>query len=303
VKQWENITPLLDVGTGWAYSNFYPYLANAQPGSYEFRAFIDTGDGFKSLATTTFTVSGTMVPYVYHHTSFATTWNYGTSTDYWNLQPVDAKTVFAPGDKIYFLSQARNVYVTHQWRGELYRNNALLWSNTSNSLDVGSGWTFSNFYPFLDNAQPGSYQYKVYINVGNGFILLDTKTFSVTGQITDYKYFGATVAHGWQNGQGNDFWNITPVNATTTYGVGDTVYVLAQARNVYVDHRWKIDVARNGVALWTYSTDWNRVGSGWAYSNFNPANSNSAAGNYEAKIYFDPGTGFILVDTKNFNVI
>ena len=65
------------------------------------------------------------------------------------------------GDNIFALAQVKNIYVNHQWKGELYRSGSLLWTNTSSWLDVGSGWTFGNYYPYYNNAQPGNYEFKI----------------------------------------------------------------------------------------------------------------------------------------------
>lgn len=301
-KLWEYSTDWLNVGSGWAYSNFYPYYDNARAGNYTFKSYIDVGQGYTQLASTSFSVCGPIEQYEYNHTYIAPGWQYGTGGDYWNLQPVDPRTTYAPGDKVYALSQVSNIYVNHQWKAELYRSGTKIWEYSTDWLNVGAGWTYGNFYPYYENAQPGNYEFKIFINTGDGFKLLDTKGFTVTGQSGDYTYHHAAVAAGWQYGSGADFWNIQPVDPRTSFGRGEDVYLVAQARNVYVDHRWKVETYRSGTMLWNYATNWNRVGTGWAYSNFYPANFDSAPGNYEFKLYIDSGNGFNLLDTKTFTV-
>jgi hypothetical protein len=300
-KLWEYSTPTLNVNEGWAFSNFYPYYENARPGSYTYKTYINTGNGWQLLATVPFTVKGIPVPYVYDHTYIAPGWQYGSGNDYWNLQPVDAKTTFTPGSKVYALAQVRNIYINHQWKAELYRNGNLSWTNTSDWLDVGNGWTFGNYYPYYENAQPGNYEFKIYLNTGSGFILLDKKPFTVTGQSDDYTYASATIARGWTYGT-TDLWDIQPVDPRTTFNEGDDVYLVAQAKNVYVNHRWKVETYRNNTLLWSNSSNWNNVGSGWSYSNYYPAQHSAASGNYEFKLYIDTGIGFKLLDTKQFTV-
>ena len=303
VKLWEHSTAWLNVGSGWQYSNYYPFYANAQPGNFEFRVFIDLGSGWQSLATTSFMVNGAIVPFVYDRTYVATGWQHGTSSDYWNLQPVNAKTVFNPGETVYALSLVKNIYVNHQWKGELYRSGTFLWDNVTPWRDVGPGWSFGSYYPYYSNAQPGNYEWKIYLNSGNGFELLDTKAFNVTGTASDYNYVGSTVAENWTYGTSTDFWNIQPVNPRTLFNAGANVFLVTQARDVRVNHRWKVETYREGTLLWTHTTPLNIVGSGWSYSNFDPANYNSTIGNYQFKVYLDVGTGFQLMDTKSFSVI
>ncbi|RLC37785.1 hypothetical protein DRH27_03510 [Candidatus Falkowbacteria bacterium] len=264
---------------------------------------IDIGDGFAALAVVPFTVTGIMEDYVYDHTYISAGWEYGSGTDYWNLQPVDQRDTFEAGETVYALSQVRNIYVDHAWKIELYRVGSFLWDYETSWLEVGESWTFGNFYPFYENAQPGEYEFKVYINTGSGFELLDTKNFTVTGQIEDYIFDHATVASGWEFGTGADYWNLQPVDPRTQFSQGEDVYLLAQVRNIYVDHKWKIELYREGQYQWKYETPLNNVGSGWSFGNFYPYYQNAQLGNYEFKVYIDTGSGYELLSENPFTVM
>lgn len=299
---WNYTTDLMDVGSGWTYGNFYPYYENARPGEYEFKVYLDAGDGFNLLSNVPFTVTGIVPDYVYDHTYLASDWAYGDGADYWNLKPVDAKNVYNEGEKVYALTQVRNIYVNHFYKAELYRSNVKLWDYTTGVLAVGNGWTYGNFYPYYENAKPGEYEFKIYINTGNGFVLLDTKPFTVNGQITDYVYDHSIVAHGWKYGTSTEYWNLQAVSPGIEYVSGDDIYLLSQVRNIYVDHRWKVETFRNGGFIWQYETPLNKVESGWTYGNFTPVQFNAQAGNYEFKVYIDTGLGFKQLDSKTFTV-
>jgi len=299
---WDYSTEFMDVDSGWVYSNFYPYYDNARPGQYEFRVYLDTGDGFDRLETVPFKVNGVLSDYTYQHTYLAPSWEYGTGADYWNLKPVDMRDVYEEGERIYALAQVKDIYVNHFYKAELYRDGKMLWDYSTGVLEVGNGWTFSNFYPYYDNARPGLYEFKIYINTGSGYVLLDTKPFKVNGEIADYVYGHSIVAEGWTFGTSTEYWDLKPVNPGTEYAVGDNVYLLSQVRNIYVNHKWKVEVYKNDSLLWKYETPLNEVGSGWTYGNFTPVHYNAEAGDYKFKVYISTGSEYILLDTKAFTV-
>ncbi len=302
---WEYETQWQDVGAGWKYGNFYPFYKNAQGGDFVFKTYIDTGDGYKDLAQVPFKVLGGEKPYTYDHTYLATSWKHGEGEEYWDLKPVneceDACEAFTEGKTIYALAQVRNIYVNHSWRAELYRDNNLMWSYDTLWQDVGGGWTYGNFYPFYKDAQPGNYTFKIYINVGDGYELLDTKNFSVCGNYDDYLVDYIETAHGWKHGE-SEFWNIEPVNVSAEFNQGDDVYLVAQLKNVYVNHRYKVELYNYGSLIWSYESPWNNVGAGWDFSSFYPVYNNISCGDFEYKLYLDDGNGYKLLGEKSFVV-
>jgi len=329
-KIWESITPWNYVGNGWTYSNYQPSYSNAPAGNYEFRLFIDTGNGWQSLATKSFKVGSVpdqpRRPYYYDRTTVARDWKNGVGSEYWNIMPVDPRNTFNPGDDVTAVSIARNIIDNYQWKAELYRNGSLVWQDTTPWRDVGLGQAYGSYYPEYANAQAGNYEWRIYLNTGSGFKLLDTKTFTVANQPSpicnnsnnycnydcryynncqtriNWTYNGATIAESWTY-YGSDQRNIQAVNPKTTFNRGATVYIIAQARNVKVNHRWSIEAYRNSTLLWTYKSPWNNLnGVTWPYSSVVTSNFNSEYGSYEYRIFFDDGTGFRQVDSKYFYV-
>ena len=318
-KQWENSSDWIYAGSGITYSNYVTSLPYAEEGSYEFRVHGDFGSGFSLLATVSFSVSssanypyqgyspyqnyGQSGYYTYQNTRLSNGgWEYGSGAEYWNLRPIRERSSFTSGENIYAIALIRNIQTRHQWKSEIYKNGSLIWSQETPWRHPGGTWAYGAYYPSYSYANAGNYEWRIYINTGNGWQLLDTKPFTVSSQGGDYTYTGATVAENWTYGTGSDFWNIQPVNPRTSFSRGANVFVVAQARNVKVDHRWRVETYRNGSLLWSHTTDWNRVGKSWKYSNFYPANYNSTNGDYQFKIYWDSGNGFELKDTKNFYV-
>jgi hypothetical protein len=313
-KQWENATDWISVGSGMPYSNYVTSLPYAAEGSYEFRVFADFGYGFQRLATVPFTVNSggnnysdnySSDRYNYQNTRLANGgWRHGSGSDYWNLRPIGERSSFNRGETVHAISQVRNINIDHQWKAEVYKNGSLVWSQATPWRRPAGTWAYGTYYPSYDNVQPGNYEWRIYLNTGDGWRLLDRKSFTVTtGGAGSYTYTGATVAENWTHGSGGDeYWNIQPVNPRTSFSQGANVFIVAQARDVKMDHRWRVETYRYGSLLWSYTTPWNRVGKGWAFSNFYPANYNSTYGDYQFKIYWDGGNGFVLKDTKNFYV-
>ncbi len=330
-RVFENVTPWNRVGQGWTYSNYQPYYSNAEIGNYQFRLSIDTGSGWTSLATKTFRVvsqrDNPRRPYYYDRTTVSRGWQNGSGSEYWNVRPVDPRNSFNYGDDVFAVSVVRNIIEDYQWKAELYRNGQLVWQDATPWRNVGMGHAYGSYYPEYHNALPGSYEWRIYLNTGTGWQLLDTKNFTVSDNwggptcnsgnnycnydcryygscFTDAKwtYNGATVAENWKP-YGNDQRNLQPVNPRTNFSRGATVYVVAQARDVRIDHRWSVEAYRNNALLWTFKTPWNRVNNTtWPYSSVVTSNYNSDYGNYEFRIFFDDGSGFRQVDSKYFYV-
>ena len=311
VKQWENSTAWINVAGNLPYSNYVTNQPNALEGNYEYRVFADFGAGFQLLANVPFSVNANgqdypnpSIDYTYQNTRLSNGgWQHGSGAEYWNLRPVGERSVFTAGETVHAIALVKNIGVNHQWRAEVYKNGNLIWSNITPWRYPRGTWAYGAYYPYYAYANAGNYEWRIYLNTGSGWKTLDKKTFSVASRGGDYTYIGATVAENWTYGSaGSDYWNIKAVNPRTSFSTGANVFVVAQARNVKIDHRWKVETYRNGALLWSHTTPWNKVGKGWTYSNFYPANYNSTYGDYQFKIYWDNGNGFELKDTKNFYV-
>ncbi len=293
---------IVDPYFGWHYSNFVPFINSLPAGNYRADYYLDQGSGFALVGSKEFTVAPAPCPYVFDHAITALAWQYGNGSDYWNLQPVKPQTEFFAGQTVYLLAQVRNIYADHRWKVELYRDNTFLWSYQTPINHVGAGWVYGNFYPYFESVQPGNYEAKVYIDIGNGYQLLASRSFSVESQGQAYVFARAVVANGWQHGTSTDYWDIQPVKPQTEFFAGQTVYLVAQVRNIYADHRWKVELYRDGLLVWHYQTPLNEVGLGWTYSNFYPYYANIAAGNYQFKVYLNTGAGDVLLATRPFVV-
>jgi len=249
--------------------------------------------------------------YFFSGSTVAENWTYGSSdpnsSDYWDLQAINPRNEFSVGGAVCAFSKITNVTTDHQWKTEFYIDNSLVWTDESGWLYVGNGWNYSSATPILTNVQAGSGEIKVWLDVGNGYELLDQKYFSVVDNSADYVYAGAQICEGWENGSTDPnssyYWDLQAVRPGIGYKEGDRVYILAQAEDVSVNHEWKMEVYYNGVYQWEHVSGWQDLNGGfWGYSNFAPYVDNVQAGSYELRVFLRTDGDFIFQDSKIFIV-
>lgn len=97
-------------------------------------------------------------------------------------------------------------------------------------------------------------------------------------------------------------WNYNCLDPRTTFQAGSTVHALARIENVSVDHRFRVEVIKNGVPAWQYTTPTNFVGSGWSSAHFFPSMTNAAPGEYTWRLSVGIGPTFRLLGVVSFRV-
>ena len=129
------------------------------------------------------------------------------------------------------------------------------------------------------------------------FLSLESMTFAGT-----YVYVGAMTSSAVIYEEEG---SITPINQTEVFEVGETIYPLTDMRDISIPHRYKVIVYKDGEFYWEYlESSWrNPCGELWSYSPFCPPQSNAEKGVYRFDIYFDDGSGFILLDSLACEVI
>ena len=285
---------------GWGYSYATPYITNCQAGDYEFRIFIDTGTGFQQTDNKTFTVFQSGPQY-----SYAGAWvcdSVVNGQDAYSKVPGDLNTSFTQGNTFYCLAVLRNVYVNHRIKVDIYKDSVYAWTWGNGSWNIVSGtWTYSNAIVQMQNAAPGKYEFRIFLDVGSGYQQIDSKTCQVAATGPGYTYSGSWTCDSVA--AGTDPFSEVAVNAKTNFVAGHNMYCLSVFKNVYVNHRIKVDIYKNGVYSWTWGNgSWNIVSGTWAYSNAIVLNYQISAGQYQFKIYIDTGSGYQLIDTKSITV-
>ncbi|HTX86976.1 MAG TPA: hypothetical protein VMC41_02845, partial [Candidatus Nanoarchaeia archaeon] len=291
----------LNVGQwGWGYSYVTPYITNCQAGEYEFRVFIDTGAGYYQMDSKTFTVTPSGPGYTY-----SGAWICDSATDgsaQWSKVPANVRTRFVQGGNICCLAVFNNVFVNHRIKVDIYKDGAYSWTWGNGSWNVVSGtWAYSNAIVMNQNVGAGQYEFRIFIDIGNGYQQVDSKNCSVDTSGPPYTYKGSWTCDSVADS--TDSYSKVAVNAKTNFVAGQTMYCLSVFKNVYVNHRIKVDVYKDGFYSWTWGNgDWNVVSGTWAYSNAIVTNSQVSAGQYQFRIYIDTGSGYQQIDTKNIAV-
>ena len=223
-----------------------------------------------------------------------------------NNNPINPRTEFAAGDTVCSMAKIDNACDPHRWKTEFYCNGSFSWADESPWMYPEGCWDCSVAAPLWININPGNYIAKVWLDIGSGYELKSENAFTVTNDGPEYVFEGACICEGWEYGSSDpnspDYWNLQPINSRSIFTAGDTVYSLAKASDIFVDHRWKTEFYCNGVFAWADESPWLDVGSGWAYSSATPSWANIGLGDYEAKVWLDTGSGYELKAAHNFTV-
>lgn len=322
--QWDWTTSTNNVGSStWQYSHFWPELSNATIGKWRFDLFLVPQGGseiFVDTAKFQVFAEGTLPPaqggggfesiypglyYYYDGNGYTCPGPIegGASTD-WVYTCGLPRTTFEQGETVNGLVRLDDISTDFRFSLNVYKDSTYQWNYTTGWNDVGQwGWSKSYFPIVLEDAPPGNWEFRVSVDEGNGFELLDTLSFVITPDPTPFQYAGVVTCNGPVTGGAGTDWVYTCENATESFSSSQTAIALARIDNIMADFRWKADVYINGTYQWNYTTSWNDVGEwGWSKAYFSPTTSSVWSGNWEYRIYLDTGNGFQYLDTAYFVV-
>lgn len=213
-----------------------------------------------------------------------------------------AESSFDSGDTIYGLLRLDNIKVDHRYKVVTYKNGNYQWEWTADWNDVGSGWNHGFFWVTMTGVLAGNWELRYYIDTGSGFSAypVSKQYFSVYYSYP-YVYDGNGYTCGNEPTHDANWWySCTP---QSTFSAGQTVWGLVHIDQIYVDHRFKVAVYKNGSLQWQYTYGWNYVGDGWYYAFFWPTQTNPAAGSWEFRISVEiAGGGTTQIKTLYFQV-
>lgn len=323
VHQWDWTTSLNNVGSNtWQYSHFWPELQYALSGKWRFDLFLIPQGGSELFVNTArFRVfpQGTLYEEGGGGTSFSFPGQnyYYDGNGYTCPGPIEGgegtnwvytcgipRTTFEQGETVSSLVRLDNITSNFRFSVDTYKNSMYQWNYTSGWNNVGQwGWSKSYYPTVLQNAQPGNWEFRVSVDEGNGFELLDTLSFVVTPDATPFEYSGFVACRGPVTGGAETSWEYTCQNPTDSFSTGQSAIALVRIDNVFADHRWKEEVYINGTYQWNYTTNWNDVGQwGWSKAYFQPTTSSVWPGAWEYRIYLDTGNSFQYLDSAYFTV-
>ncbi len=110
-------------------------------------------------------------------------WEYGSSDqnafNYWDLQPINIKNYFLPGDIVCILSIADDITQKHRWIRDISFNGDSWPTAISDWHDVGVGWTYTSDPPCFRVYNEGTYKVKMKLDVEVGIDYQNEQIFIV----------------------------------------------------------------------------------------------------------------------------
>ncbi|HAZ28721.1 MAG TPA: hypothetical protein DCY48_03020 [Candidatus Magasanikbacteria bacterium] len=180
VYQWEWSPGWNTVGEwGWNTSFFWASWSNVPPGNLKLEVHLDTDYGFQLLNSVMVTAKLT-TPYLYDdngHTCQGPVTG-GASTNWWYTCQWPT-TFFASGQTVWGLFRLDDVYVDHGFKVEAYHEGVLRWQWSPGWNIVGARWNTSFFWFRLFTAPVGKWEFKIFVDIGNGYTPLDTLVVTV----------------------------------------------------------------------------------------------------------------------------
>ncbi len=323
VHQWDWTTDMINVSGTWQYSHFWPALYNSTPGKWRFDLFV-VPQGESEIYVDNITVRvfpwGTLyaqgggglmfdypgVNYSYDGNAYtcAAPIEGGQSTN-WVYTCGLPRATFEQGERVNALVRLDDIHANFRISTDVYKDGVYQWNSSTGWNDVGQwGWSWYYYPMIMETSQTGNWEFRVSVDEGYGYQLLDTLYFTVTPNSVPFQYGGLVTCKGPVTGGAETSWVYTCQNDTDTFNINDPAIGLVRIDNVTSDFRWQVVIYANGVYQWTYTTDWNDVGEwGWDKAFFwQNTGSVWLSGSWEYKFYIDTGSGFQYVDSAYFTV-
>lgn len=156
-----NVNPVSGV---WDRATYWPDYRPDQPGQYEFKFQVDTGSGFVDVpgAIARFSVDQIVSPPFVIEPRVPTTCrgpiNGGAATD-WVFTCSNPTNQFRVGETAYALLRIQNVYDSHEFRAQFYRNGVRVGEpqRYTNNVDPAHPWNTAFFWPSYPNVEAGDW--------------------------------------------------------------------------------------------------------------------------------------------------
>lgn len=232
----------------------------------------------------------------------------GESTG-WNYSCEEHKPTFSIGENVYVLTTIKNVWMDHRFKVWAYKNGNMEWNYFTdwNHVDPQWGWNQAQFWPALYNATVGNWSFYIYVEFSDKkTYYLGEVSFSVEADSTSKPPYQFVSAQACTNIIGPDsFWNFWCKGESNVFVAGKHVFTLMKLKNIWVDHRFRVQAYKGGMSQWVYTTDWNNVDgeTGWNHSYFWPALWNAEPGFWQMDLYVGTKDNlFSYVGKVNFAV-
>lgn len=245
--------------------------------------------------------------YTYDGAVTCRTFTGGEDTD-WVFTPVDVSDIFQPFGEVSLVANISNIAKPHKWgfkatdpKGKSSEFLEEEWHNPDSEV-----WSYSYFASTIYSSLSvlGIYQIKIFLDIGNGFELVEEMSFEMQAN-EPYTYNGAVTCRTFTGGEDTN-WIFTPVDASNIFQPLGKVSLVASISNITKPHKWGFKITDPKEKSWDFfETVWHDTdGEVWSYSYFaSTIYSNlSSLGTYQIKIFLDTENGFELVEERNFEV-
>ena len=287
-----------DVGSGWNTSYFWPEQAVNSEGNWQFKAYLYIGDDSRRdhIVDLNFTVvkPAGWQPFTYDDNGYT---GYGPQeggeNTSWNFSLPRKAVTFNEGDHVYGMIRVNNISINHKYKVKAYLNGVFDYGYEWGWNNVGGGcWNTSYFWPELNYARVGNWEFKVYLEHSDQTDLIDTLSFVVVRPAgwKPYTYGddNGYTGYGPPEGGENTSWNFSLPRPSTTFNKGDHIYGMIHVNNISVNHKYKVKAYLNGTFDYEYEWGWNNVGGGcWNTSYFWPELNYARVGNWRFDILID----------------
>lgn len=308
--RWQHVsdwTQGVDPNWGWSKSYFWTQIDNASVGDWEYRFYVDVGEGFQAegnpVAQRRFSVITT--PYTFENQN-------GNNPHTCNSEPqggahtnwvysCNLQAVFAPHDLIWGLIRINDVFRDHRFKVRTYRNGAYDWQyigQWNRGVDPEWGWEKAYFWTHINNASRGDWQWRFYIDTGDGFPANeDSFLSSVDFQVVappfelrlDQQNPKACID---QPVRGNC------VNQQDRFDHRQSFHSSISLHEVYERHRVRMSTYKDGRHQYDLDGAWMPANEQWGERvvHWNFRVNNPDAGLWEFRFYVDVGDGFQPAD-------
>jgi len=177
VYQWEWSPGWNVVGQwGWKTSFFWASWSNVPPGNLKLELHLNTGNGFELLNSATISAKLT-TPYLYDDNALSCQGPVtgGANTNWWFTCEKPSQ-VFQSGQIIWGLARLDQIYVSHHFKVQAFKNNIFQWqwSPGWNLIPVGKMWEHSFFWFRLFVSPKGNWEFKLFLDSGAGYTYFDS---------------------------------------------------------------------------------------------------------------------------------
>ncbi|OGH68485.1 MAG: hypothetical protein A3J66_04090 [Candidatus Magasanikbacteria bacterium RIFCSPHIGHO2_02_FULL_47_14] len=220
----------------------------------------------------------------------------------WTYSCRDQRESFESGETVWGLFRIDEVFSDHRFKVETFRDGVFQWEWTAgwNDVDERWGWRHAYFWPRLDNASPGLWEFHFFVDSGGGFATQPTGV--ITFEVEPREPFVFSEDGGTNpqtcadepTGGAHTNWVYSCRDRRNIFRPWERVYGLLRIDRVFADHCFLVQTYRNGSYQWQW--EWCNRGIdpnwGWEHAYFRVSQDNAQVGEWEFRFFVNAGQGY-----------